>query len=292
MAMWQRQQPTGTPARALIRRAAVCCAAAAACAAACAAAAALSALAGTSSAQRDPVYGWRPAAAAGLRGAETLESRLPPPPGFSRVEAPAGSFSAWLRGLPMKPQGAPVLLYTGVRKARQDVHAAVVDIDTGTRDLQQCADAIMRLRAEWLWSRGRRSEIAFNDSEGRRMTLPPGARSDYAAFRSFMIRVFAYAGTYSLERELKPVPNGEIAAGDVFIRGGFPGHAVLVVDVAASPSGERRFLLAQSFMPAQEIHILKVPGSADGSAWYAFPVNYPLLTPEWTFPAGSLRRWL
>jgi hypothetical protein len=40
-----------------------------------------------------------------------------------------------------------VLLYNGAPKFRQDVHAAVIDIDVGTRDLQQCADATMRLRA-------------------------------------------------------------------------------------------------------------------------------------------------
>ena len=52
----------------------------------------------------------------------------------------------------MKPANAPVLIYTGAQKWRQDVHAAVIDIDVGRRDLQQCADAIMRLRAEWLFA--------------------------------------------------------------------------------------------------------------------------------------------
>ncbi len=54
----------------------------------------------------------------------------------------------------MKPAGAPVLTYTGAPKWRQDVHVAVIDIDVGKRDLQQCADAIMRLRGEWLYGRG------------------------------------------------------------------------------------------------------------------------------------------
>lgn len=237
----------------------------------------------------DPIYAWRKDAAP--LPAETLAARIQPPAGFSRTEAPPQSFAAWLRGLPMKPAGAPVHLHTGVPKARQDVHAAVVDIDTGRRDLQQCADAIMRLRAEWLWSGGRRAEIGFDYTDGRRRSFAATGHTDYAGFRKYMDAVFAYAGTYSLERELEPVGAGDIEVGDVFIKGGFPGHAVLVADMATDATGARRFLLVQSYMPAQEIHVLKNPAAADGSPWYAAPVVYPFVTPEWTFPAGSLKRW-
>jgi len=81
--------------------------------------------------------------------------------------------------------------------------------------------------------------------------------------------------------------------GDVFIKGGFPGHAVLVVDMAANgATGEKRFLLMQSYMPAQDMHVLKNPKSADGTPWYAMPAQgQELVTPEWIFPAGTLRRF-
>jgi len=104
--------------------------------------------------------------------------------------------------------------------------------------------------------------------------------------------VFAYAGTYSLERELKPAPLGSLQTGDVFIKGGFPGHAVLVADTAENAqTGEKRFLLVQSYMPAQEMHVLKNPAAGDGSPWYPAAFDGELVTPEWTFAAGSLRRW-
>lgn len=238
-----------------------------------------------------PSYAWHRSGDPPVALAETLAGRIDPPPGFTRVAVQAGSFGEWLRGLPLKPAGAPVLLHTGAPKWRQDVHAAVVDIDTGPRDLQQCADAIMRLRAEWLWSLGRRSEIAFNDTDGSRRRFSSTGGSDYASFRKYMDRVFAYAGTYSLERELKPVVAADVAIGDVFIKGGFPGHAVLVADMAVSPAGDKRFLLLQSFMPAQDIHVLRSPSAPDGSPWYSTPVAFPFVTPEWTFPAGSLKRW-
>ncbi len=234
-------------------------------------------------------YGWRAADAA---PAETLAERFAPPPGFTRTPATSGSFAAWLRGLPLRPADAPVLLHTGKPKGRQGVHAAVVDIDVGPRDLQQCADAIMRLRAEWLYSRGRDGEIAFNDTDGKRRRFVSAPRKDHAGLRKYMDLVFAYAGTYSLERELKPVAANDIAIGDVFIKGGFPGHAVLVADMVENrATGERRFLLLQSYMPAQDMHILKNPNASDGSPWYATPVGDRLVTPEWVFARTTLHRW-
>jgi Domain of unknown function (4846) len=243
-------------------------------------------IASPSSADAAPGYSWRSAP-----GADTLETRIAPPAGFKRVAVAADSWGAWLRGLPLKPAGAPVLLYTGAPKWRQDVHVAVIDIDVGSRDLQQCADAIMRLRAEWLFASDRKSEIGFT-YDGTRHAFSSSRSGDYAAFRKYMNLVFAYAGTYSLEHELKPAPLAAIAIGDVFIKGGFPGHAVLVADMVENPAtGEKRFLLIQSFMPAQEMHVLKNPASPDGSPWYPAAFSGPLVTPEWTFPEGALHRW-
>lgn len=242
---------------------------------------------------------------------ETLAQRIAPPAGFVRTPAAAESFAAWLRALPMKPAGAPVMLFNGARKARQDVHAAVIDIDVGERDLQQCADAVMRLRAEWLWSIGAKDRIAFNytgggrvpftrfasgarpSEDGKRWRQSAKADKSYRGFRRYMTNVFVYAGTYSLARELKAVPGGvSPEIGDVIIKGGFPGHAVLVVDMAENKAtGKKRFLLAQSYMPAQDIHILKNPAAQDGSPWYDAPIVWPLATPEWTFESGSLKRW-
>ena len=253
-----------------------------------------------------PIYAWR----TGEDTASTLADRIAPPPGFERTPAEPGSWAEWLRGLRMKPAGSPVLTYTGAPKWRQDVHVAIVDIDVGKRDLQQCADAIMRLRAEWLFASRRSGDIAFNYTDGGRVPFSRWAKGErpsasgkswkssakadnsYPSFRRYMDQVFSYAGTYSLDRELKKAPTANIAIGDVFIKGGFPGHAVLVADMVQNRStGEKRFLLLQSYMPAQEIHVLKNPAASDGSPWYSAAVAWPLATPEWSFPEGSLKRW-
>ena len=258
-------------------------------------------------------YAWKsntpPASPARVR----LDQRFAPPDGFVRVPAPADTFGAWLRGLPLKPEGTAVRLHTGAAKERQDVHAAVIDIDTGKRDLQQCADAVMRLYAEWQFARGAVGHIAFNDTgQGRPMPFSQRAAGErpsasgralvwakrapadpsYASFRRYMDTVFVWAGTHSLEKELVPVADDRVEIGDVVIKGGFPGHAVLVADVVEHHrTGERRFLLIQSFMPAQDMHVLNGAGASAGSSWYALDAGNPLVTPEWTFPPGSLRRW-
>jgi hypothetical protein len=263
-------------------------------------------LVGLSTAAAEPRYAWLPEAE---KPESTLEVRFAPPSGFVRTQAPPESFGTWLRGLPLKPKDAPVLLHTGALKARQDVHAAVIDIDTGTRDLQQCADAVMRLRAEWLYGSGHQNDIAFNfmgggrvpfaryakgerpDETGKRWLAKAKTDGSYASFRSYMDLVFAFAGTASLEQELTPADLRDLQPGDVFIKGGAPGHAVLVADVVENTiTKSKRFLLIQSYMPAQDMHVLKNPANGDGSPWYAVPVG-DLVTPEWTFAKGSVRRW-
>ena len=78
--------------------------------------------------------------------------------------------------------------------------------------------------------------------------------------------------------------------GDVFVEGGFPGHAVIVLDVAENAHGERLFLLAQSYMPAQDMHVLRAPG-CQHKPWYSAAFKGNLETPEWTFERGDLRKF-
>ena len=93
-----------------------------------------------------------------------------------------------------------------------------------------------------------------------------------------------------------PVPKIEnLDAGDVFIQGGFPGHAVIVIDVVLNTNtGDKCFLLAQSYMPAQNIHILKNKYHSELSPWYSISDlknDGRLITPEWTFELRDLKRF-
>ncbi|MBN2610182.1 MAG: hypothetical protein JXB00_01355, partial [Bacteroidales bacterium] len=51
------------------------------------------------------------------------------------------------------------------------------------------------------------------------------------------------------------------------------------------------FLLAQSYMPAQDIQILKNPNDKSISPWYSLDFEGDLITPEWTFKKTDLKRF-
>ena len=88
----------------------------------------------------------------------------------------------------------------------------------------------------------------------------------YPNFMRYMQLVFAYAGTLSLDKELKLVTNaGDLKAGDIFIHGGSPGHCFIVMDVVENANHQKQFLLAQSFMPAQNLQVLQ---NAPGYYWF------------------------
>ncbi len=234
------------------------------------------------------------------------------PEGYERSKVTSNSFAEYLRKLPLKPAGSPVLRHNGELKDNQNAHVAVVDLPIGKKNLHQCADAAMRLRAEYLWKRGLYSQIHFNFTsgfradyskwkEGYRIVLNGNdatwvknttASNSYDSFWKYLETVFSYAGSLSLSKELKAVGLDEMEIGDVFIRGGTPGHVVMVVDMAVQPqSGQKLFLLAQSFMPAQEIEILKNPNSNSLSPWYSLDFKGDLQTPEWLFYRNELKRF-
>ena len=87
--------------------------------------------------------------------------------------------------------------------------------------------------------------------------------SSYRNFRKYLDKVFGIANSASILQQMTAVPDTkDIDFGDIYI---FPanrntyGHAVMVVDMAQNAKGEKIFLIAQSYMPAQEIHVLKNP---------------------------------
>lgn len=239
---------------------------------------------------------------------DTLDRRFAAPAGFRRVDVEPTSFAAFLRQLPLAAPDTPVRTYRGdvLHPASDARIAGVVAIDVGRADLQQCADAVMRLHAEWLWAKGERTQsyrAAAGTAlpyeryrrgerlvpEGATLSWKPMARpsDEYRTFRGYLDAVFAWANTVSLERQARSVTRDELRAGDFFILPGNPGHAVLVLDVAAS-GAERRALLGQSFMPAQSFQILRPRA---GEAWFDLAAERDLRTPFWRpFPWTSLKR--
>jgi hypothetical protein len=228
-----------------------------------------------------------------------LESSFDTPNGYERVDLPGGSFGSFLRGLPTYRDKTEVLAYDG--RTIRAPSAGVVALDVGDRNLQQCADTAIRLHAEFLWSTGDKSNIAYHFTSGDR-----SAWSDWAAgerfnvsgssvervrtgkpstsrstFRDYLDHVFMYAGTRSLRFDSEPAASLE--PGAFFVAPGSPGHAVIILDVAENDEGERIALLGQGFMPAQELHILTArDGRTVDEVWWKLPdEGGELDTPSW-----------
>lgn len=238
--------------------------------------------------------------------------RIVPPWGYTRIGVKEGSFGEYLRNLPLRSHGSRVHYFDGGEKRNRKVYCAVVDLDIGNRDLQQCADAVIRLRAEYLYHRKAYDKIHFNFTNGFRADYTKWAEGyrvsvkgnqvswykakekdySYPTFRAYLNVVFAYAGTLSLAKELVPVSIDAMQIGDVFIQGGSPGHAVIVIDMAIDKAtGNKLYLLAQSYMPAQDIHVLNNLQNGNISPWYGLKSAGRVITPEWMFMTGDLKRF-
>lgn len=240
---------------------------------------------------------------------ETLEERIRVPYGYERVEAEEGSLAEFLRSYPMKSAGAKVHLYDGTEKGNQRAHVAVFDLPIENYDLQQCADSVMRVYAEYFWSTGQHDRIQFHFTngflaeyakwrDGSRITvngnnvswIKSKSKDDsYDCFVRYLRTIFCYAGTLSMEKESQPTTLFQLKVGDVFLYGGSPGHVVMVADVCENEQGKKAFLLAQGYMPAQEFHLLKNELHEEDPWYYEEEVTYPFSTPEYTFQEGSLR---
>ena len=212
------------------------------------------------------------------------------PQGFHYVDDGDSVYSNWLLDLDLK-KSKTVYLYNGKLKSNQDAQYAVMNIDIGKKDLIQCADAAIKLRADYLFENHLYDQMKFIATSGDEISFErwlKGVRwkeqvtklvsyninkegsNIQQEYKLFMELVFSYCDTYSLAKQMNPVNDSRlIQPGDVFVYGGFPGHAVTIMAVAKNEQGEKIFLLSQGYMPAQDIHILKNYTNAELSPWYA-----------------------
>jgi hypothetical protein len=237
---------------------------------------------------------------------------IPVPKGYNRAAGETNSFGEWLRKIDLK-EDPRIYLFNGRLRDNQSTQFAVLDMPVGDKDLQQCADAIMRLRAEYFFNRGDFDSIRFKATDGTGLSFGrwmngeryclKGARltayysrvfggNKRQQLEQFLEVVFSYCGTLSLSKEIKPLNDlSSLKAGDIFIKAGSPGHAMIVVDIAVNSRGEKVFMLAQGLMPAQSIHIVKNPLDETMSPWYRIKNDSEIVTPNWVFYRDHLSRW-
>lgn len=216
------------------------------------------------------------------------------------------SWTYFLQHLPEKE--GPVVDYKGRPVAFQQKHAAILAYDIGNRDLQQCADALMRLRAEYLFSQKRLAEIHFHFTSGHdytfldycrgkrpvpagnslRFTAVPPVAATYVSLRSYLDIAYAYAGTISLAGELQPAHR--FAIGTIVIRPGSPGHCFIIVDEATTASGEKVYKLVEGYTPAQSIYVLQNLSEPQLGCWHRLSTGV-IKTASYTFTSYQLKKF-
>ena len=239
----------------------------------------------------------------------TILTRFAVPEGYVRTAEPEGSLGNFVRNYPLKPDGSPVVLWDKTLKWNQSDHAAVFAMKVEDEiDVQQCADSVMRMYAEYFRASGQYDRIRFHFVggflcdyntyiQGNRVKFngdnPHWARTKQPkdtdeVFNEYIKIVSAYSSTLSMEDESEKTDLRSLQIGDVFLKGGSPGHVVMVADICER-DGKKAFLLAQGYMPAQDFHIIKNPRHSDDPWYYEDEVTYPFRTQAYTFPEGSLR---
>lgn len=241
----------------------------------------------------------------------SVKNRFSPPENYNWLKENPNSFGEFLVNFPLENYGTEILKYDGSSIATQNLHEAVYKIDVGEKDLQQCADSVIRLYAEFLWKENRKDEIAFHFTSGdlvKWSDYKNGIRpiisgnsvnfrktenedDSYQNFRNYLNLIYNYAGTISLAKETKPVTKTEnLKTGDILIIPGSPGHVVFISGVCENKDGKKLFLLSEGFTPAQSIHLLKNPYDEDISPWYELDVNSNQInTARFTFSPVNFR---
>ena len=242
----------------------------------------------------------------------TIEGRFMMPAGYTRVPVEETSYAAYLRNLPLLPHGSPVKYYDGSIKPNNDIYTGVVFIDVGLEDLQQASEICIRLRGEYLFKQQLYNKISFTISNHKRVsyvswveglkmmidgktywTKSPTDADRYPTFKRYLEFIFTHGDIETLLDDVQRSSLEHIQPGDMFIQVARPGHVVIVVDVAENAAtGDRVFLLAQSYKPAQSLQILVNPEDANLSPWYSVSaIDERITTPEFIFYKRDLRRF-
>ncbi|WP_397363608.1 DUF4846 domain-containing protein [Olleya sp. R77988] len=242
----------------------------------------------------------------------TIATRVNVPKGYKRVEYPKGSFQEYLRHYKLKPFGSKIINYDDSEYYWQQGHIGILDIPVPKNGLQQCADALIRIRSEYLWDNNRKAEIGFNFTsghycswtkyangyrpkiKGNKVSFSKTATANHTKdnFYKYLNLIYMYSGTLSLYNELDHITTiKNLKLGDMLIKGGTPGHIVMLGDEAVNDKGEKIFLLFQGNTPAQTVHLVKNLEDSKLSPWYDLKLNEVIPVSNYTFYNSEFARF-
>ncbi len=241
----------------------------------------------------------------------TLHKRILLPQGFKRIEYPKGSFQEYLRNYKLKPYGSKIINYDGSEYFTQHWHEAILEIPVPSNGLQQCADALMRIRAEYLWEKNLKDKIGFKFTsghycswkkyaegyrpkiKGNKVTFHKTAKANSSKknFYKYLNLIYTYAGTLSMYNEMEKIKSKEIKLGDMLVTPGTPGHIVIIVDEIVNEKGDKKYALVQGNTPAQSVCLLKNFEDSSQSPWYEFVEKETIYVPGYYFEEPKFIRF-
>ncbi|MFD2725449.1 DUF4846 domain-containing protein [Hyunsoonleella rubra] len=242
----------------------------------------------------------------------TIRSRVNVPKGYKRAAYPKGSFEEYLRNYKLKPFGTRIINYDETEYFWQFGHIGILEVPVPKNGLQQCADALIRIRSEYLWDNERKDEIGFNFTSGHycswkkyaegyrpkirgnKVTFHKTASKNYskANFYKYLNLIYTYSGTLSLYNELPKINNPkDLKIGDMLIKGGSPGHIVMICDEAVNSNGDKIYLLFQGNTPAQSVHLVKNLEDSQISPWYHLEKDAVIPVSNYTFNSSKFVRF-
>ncbi|CAA0179417.1 conserved hypothetical protein [Tenacibaculum maritimum] len=242
----------------------------------------------------------------------TIKNRVKPPYGYKRVCYEAGTFESFIQNYTLKEYGSSIINYDKTKYFYQIGHIGILTLSVPENGLQQCADALIRLRAEYLWKTNQKEKIGFEFTsghycswkkyaagyrpkiEGNKVTFYKIAKANYTktAFYKYLNLIYTYSGTLSLYNELpKVVREEDLQLGDMLVKPGTPGHILMLVDEVINRKGEKLFVLAQGNTPAQSVHLLKNFNNASLTPWYSLKKNALIQVPGYSFDNSQFIRF-
>lgn len=242
----------------------------------------------------------------------TISTRVTIPKGFQRVAYLQGTFEYFIQNYRLKDFGSKVINYDGSEYFYQSGHIGILDVSVPKNGLQQCADALIRLRSEYLWEKNQQSKIGFEFTSGHYCSWKKyaegyrpkvkgnkvsfhktaGKDNSKANFYKYLNLIYTYSGTLSLYTELPKInDSNSLKIGDMLVYPGTPGHIIMIVDEAKNEQGEKRFILAQGNTPAQSVHMLKNPNDNSINPWYTLELGSYVEVPGYYFENAKFIRF-
>ena len=177
----------------------------------------------------------------------TSVDKLEKPIGFQSVET--DKYGTYFQNFALKldSDGEQVIEVYDINNHYRGSYPYLLDIDL--LRFQECADLSMRMHIQSQAKRGKTSSIHSYEDVFRFSANQPSKQE--------LINLFQYANSFTIvQHDLKSISIKNIQPGDVLAIGGNPGHVVIIMNVIVNDEDEKKFCLAQSWLPARMPHFL------------------------------------